>query len=56
MTKVSLTPQQQAKLAQALEIAKIAEEKAMIMSDLATEIANKYHQHLSKSVQSSSKS
>lgn len=55
MTKVSLSPQQQAKLAEALEIAKLAEEKAMEMSELATEIANKYQQHLYESVQSSSK-
>jgi hypothetical protein len=55
MTKGSLTPQQQAKLAEALELAKLAEEKARQMSELATEVANKYQQHLYDSVSSSSK-
>jgi hypothetical protein len=55
MTEVSLTPQQQAKLAEALELAKLAEEKARQMSELATEFANKYQQHLYDSVSSPSK-
>lgn len=55
MTQVSLTPQQQAKLAEALELAKQAEEKARQMSELATEVANKYQQHLYESVNSHSK-
>jgi hypothetical protein len=56
MTKRSLSPQQQALLAEALELALQAEEKASQMSELATKIANKYQQHLYESVQSSSKS
>lgn len=55
MTEGSLTPQQQAKLAEALELAKLAEEKARQMSELATEVANKYQQHLYDSVNFSSK-
>ena len=55
MTRLSLSPQQQEKLAKALEVAKLAEEKASQMSEFATEIANKYQQHLYKSIQSASK-
>ena len=55
MTQLSLSPQQQAKLAEALEVALLAEEKASQMSELATEIANKYQQRLYESVQSASK-
>jgi hypothetical protein len=55
MTKGSLTAQQQAKLAEALELAKLAEEKARQMSELATEVANKYQQHLYDLVNSASK-
>ncbi len=55
MTKGSLTAQQQAKLAEALELAKLAEEKARQMSELATEVANKYQQHLYDSVNTPSK-
>ena len=51
----NLSPQQQAKLAEALEVALLAEEKASQMSELATEIANKYQQRLYESVQSVSK-
>jgi hypothetical protein len=43
----------QSKLAEALEIAKLAEEKALGMSRPATEIADKYQQHFYNSVQSS---
>jgi hypothetical protein len=56
MTQLSLSPQQQVKLAEALEVALLAEEKASQMSELATEIANKYQQCLYESVQSASKS
>jgi hypothetical protein len=55
MTQLSLNPQQRAKLAEALAVAQLAEEKASQMSDLATEIANKYQQRLYKLVQSASK-
>jgi hypothetical protein len=55
MTEGSLTPQQQAKLAEALELAKLAEEKARQMSELATSVANKYQQHLYESLNSPSK-
>ena len=55
MTKRSLSPQQQAKLVEALEVAQLAEEKASQMSELATKIADKYQQRLYESVQSASK-
>jgi hypothetical protein len=55
VTKLSLSLQQQAKLAEALELAKLAEEKGLEMSELATKIANKYQQRLYESVQSASK-
>ena len=55
MTQLSLSPQQQAKLAEALEVALLAEEKASQMSELATEIANKYQQRLYQSLKSASK-
>ncbi len=55
MTQRALSPQQQAKLAEALKVAQLAEEKASQMSKLATEIANKYQQRLYESVQSASK-
>ena len=55
MTKRSLSPQQQAKLVEALEFAQLAEEKASQMSELATKIADKYQQRLYESVQSASK-
>ena len=55
MNQRSLSPQQQAKLAEALKVARLAEDKASQMSELATEIANKYQQHLRESVQSASK-
>lgn len=53
MTKLSLSPQQQAKLAEALEIALLAEEKAKQMSELSTEIANKYQKRLYESISAS---
>ncbi|MDJ0713954.1 MAG: hypothetical protein QNJ54_07015 [Prochloraceae cyanobacterium] len=55
MTQRSLSPQQQTKLAEALKVARLAEEKASQMSELATEIANKYQQRLYESVKSASK-
>ncbi|WP_181243886.1 hypothetical protein [Chamaesiphon polymorphus] len=55
MTEGSLSPQQQAKLAEALELAKLAEEKARQMSELATSVANKYQQYLYDSANSPSK-
>ena len=42
MTQLSLSQQQQAKLAEALELDKLAEENVLQTSKLATEIANKY--------------
>lgn len=51
MTRLSLAPQQQEKLAEALEVAELAEEKASQMSDLATKIADKYQQYLYDSTQ-----
>lgn len=56
MKQPSLSPQQEAKLAEALEVAQLAEEKASQMSKLATQTANKYQQHLHKSIELSSKS
>lgn len=53
MTQLSLSPLQQTKLAEALEVALVAEEKASQMSELATEIANKYQQRLYEIAQSS---
>ena len=56
MKQRSLSPQQQAKLAEALKVAQLAEEKASQMSELTTEMANSYQQYLCKAVQSASKS
>ncbi|MGK7930416.1 MAG: hypothetical protein AB4041_03130 [Microcystaceae cyanobacterium] len=56
MTRLSLTPQQQEKLAEALEVAKLAEEKASQMSEFATKIADKYQQYLYDSAESALKS
>jgi hypothetical protein len=47
MTQESLSKEQQAKLAEITELAKIAEQKAREMSEFATAIAQKYQQHLS---------
>ena len=55
MNQRSYSPQQQTKLAEALKVARLAEEKASQMSELATEIANKYQQHLLESIKSASK-
>jgi hypothetical protein len=46
MTKPSLTEEQQAKLVEIVEAAKIAEQKTKEMSELATAIAQKYQQRL----------
>ncbi len=46
MTPPSLTPEQEAKLTEALEIAKLFEQKAREMSELATAIADKYYKRL----------
>lgn len=46
MTQPSLTQEQQAKLAEALEIAKLFEQKAREMSEMATAIADKYYKRL----------
>lgn len=51
MTRLSLSPQQMEKLAEALKVAKLAEEKASQMSELATEMANKYQQYLYESIE-----
>ncbi len=55
MTQQALSPQQQAKLAEALKLAQLAEEKASQMNELAAKIANKYQQRLYDWVQSASK-
>ena len=46
MTQPSLTEEQQAELEEILEIAKVAEQKAKEMSDLATAISLKYQKRL----------
>ncbi|WP_017717504.1 hypothetical protein [Kamptonema formosum] len=46
MTQPSLTEEQEAKLAAALEIAKIAEQKAKEMSAMAGAIAEKYQKRI----------
>jgi hypothetical protein len=51
VTEGSLSQKQQAKLVEALELARMAEEKARQMSELATDIANKYQQRLYDSIQ-----
>lgn len=56
MTQLSLSSQQMEKLAEALKVAKLAEEKASQMSELATEMANKYQQCLYESIELTSKS
>jgi hypothetical protein len=53
VTEGSLSIRQQAKLVEALELAKLAEEKAQQMSELATDIANKYQKCLYDSIQHS---
>ncbi len=56
MSDRDLSPEQEGKLAEALKVAKLAEEKGSQMSELATEIANKYQQDLEESLRSASKS
>ncbi|PSF38128.1 hypothetical protein C7H19_06565 [Aphanothece hegewaldii CCALA 016] len=56
MTQLSLNSLQQAKLAEALKVALLAEEKASQMSELATEIANKYQQYLYELAQEATES
>lgn len=46
MTPQSLTDKQQAELEEILQIAKLAEQKAKEMSDLATAISFKYQKRL----------
>ena len=46
MIHESLTPEQEAKLAEALEVAKLAEQKGREMSELAEAIAQKYYNRL----------
>jgi endonuclease III len=46
MTQSSLTEEQQAKLAEIVEAARLAEQKAREMSELATAIAQKYQRRL----------
>ena len=55
MTQQASSPQQQAKLAEALKVAQLAEEKASQMNELAAKIANKYQQRLYDWVKSASK-
>jgi hypothetical protein len=45
MTLPSLTPEQEAKLTEALEVARLLEQQSKAMSERATEIADKYYQH-----------
>jgi hypothetical protein len=44
MTSPSLTPEQEAKLTEALEAARLLEQQSRAMSERATEIADKYYQ------------
>lgn len=46
MTQPSLSEEQLAELTEILELAKIAEQKAREMSELATEIAQKTHKRV----------
>jgi endonuclease III len=46
MTQSSLTEEQQAKLAEIVEAARLAEQKAREMSELATAITQKYQRRL----------
>jgi Na+/phosphate symporter len=43
MTSTSLTPEQEAKLTEALEVARLLEQQSKAMSKRATEIADKYY-------------
>lgn len=43
MTSPSLTPEQEATLTEALEVATLLEQQSRDMSDRATEIADKYY-------------
>jgi Na+/phosphate symporter len=43
MTSPSLKPEQEAKLTEALEIARLLEQQSKVMSERATEIADKYY-------------
>jgi hypothetical protein len=45
MTSPSLTPEQEAKLTEALEVARLLEQQSKAMSERATEMADKYYQH-----------
>jgi hypothetical protein len=51
MTKPSLTEEQEGKLTEALDMAKLLEEKTKEMSEQATAIADKYYKRLSETVQ-----
>lgn len=51
MTKPLLTQEQERKLAEALEITKLLEQKTREMSEQATAIADKYYQRLSEAAQ-----
>ncbi len=44
MTSPSLTPEQEAKLTEALEAGRLLEQQSRAMSERATEIADKYYQ------------
>ncbi len=54
MTQLRLTEEQQVKLVKALSLAKLAEEKAREMSELATAIADKYQKRLYEAALSAS--
>jgi hypothetical protein len=43
MTSLLLTPEQEAKLTEALEVARLLEQQSKAMSERATEIADKYY-------------
>jgi hypothetical protein len=44
MISPSLTPEQESKLTEALEVARLLEQQAKAMSERATEISDKYYQ------------
>jgi hypothetical protein len=45
MNSSSLPPEQESMIAEALEIAKLLEQKSQLMSERATVIADKYYKH-----------
>ena len=51
MKSQAINQQQKQKLIESLELAKLAEEKASKMDELAAHLVHKYQQHLSQSIQ-----